>query len=66
MQFNEDEDCLGKDLSSKLQIDVSFQEFLHVKKNMIACVIVGLYAIHYMECVVLANFRISPEIYFCM
>jgi len=66
MQVNEDEDCFGKDLSSKLQIDASFQKFLHVRKNMIACVIVGLYAIYYVECVVLANFRTSPEIYFCM
>jgi len=66
MQVNKDEDCFGKDLSSKLQSDASFQKFLHLKKNVIACVTVNLCVIHYMECVVLANFRISPEIYFCM
>jgi len=66
MQVNKDEDCFGKDLSSKLQIDASFQKFLYVKKIMIACVIVDLCAIHYMECAVWANFSISPEIYFCM
>jgi len=66
MEVNEDEDCFGTDLSSKLQIDASFQKFLHVRKNMIEYVMVGLYAIHYMECAVWANFRFSPEIYFCM
>jgi len=62
MQLNEDENCFGKYVRCKLQINLTFHEILHVNSSIIACMTVSVYGIQYMDCSVLANFKISLQI----
>ena len=66
MKASEDEDCSGNDLSSREQIDVSFKKILHEEEIVMTCVGASFCAKHCMKTAISANFRISPEIYFCM
>jgi len=53
MRASEDKDCFGNDLLSRLWVDVSFQKFLHEKKDVMICVAASFCAIH---CIKICDF----------